>query len=195
MKRTICFAFVAGVAFVTNAANILWGHDSTYYVSGWNVYEWTCMEDTKYFLSIFFKWNNGDFSIDHIGWEYDNAAVMVRGAVIDDSTVFDEVFPTGSMAIGDEGLYLGYKARSSDLQDESDSKCAYGWVYFTKNDTGTLDAEYAFDLDGGGMYIGGGAVPEPNSCALFLIGTSLLALCRRRSCRGSPSPRSPDLHG
>ena len=51
----------------------------------------------------------------------------------------------------------------------------------------TMDADYnlviassAIDLDGGPMIVGGGAIPEPSSGVLLLLGTIILALRRKR---------------
>ena len=50
-----------------------------------------------------------------------------------------------------------------------------------------MDADYnlviassAIDLDGGPMIVGGGAIPEPSSGVLLLLGTIILALRRKR---------------
>ena len=58
----------------------------------------------------------------------------------------------------------------------------YGWVELkiTSENKATLVAS-AIDLDGGAMIVGGGAIPEPTSAALLLLGLAGLLLRRIRA--------------
>lgn len=59
----------------------------------------------------------------------------------------------------------------------------YGWVELSVDPDGNLIYHgSAVDLDGGAMYVGGGAVPEPTGGLLLVAG--LAALCLRRRVAG-----------
>ena len=66
---------------------------------------------------------------------------------------------------------------------EPDRYLVYGWVEVSWGYEPTVLAS-AWDVDGGAMYVGGGAVPEPTGAMLALVGMALLALRRKRWLRG-----------
>ena len=55
----------------------------------------------------------------------------------------------------------------------------YGWVEFGfDNHEGLIVVNGALDMDGGPMIVGSGAIPEPSSALLLLLGFAGLALRR-----------------
>lgn len=66
-----------------------------------------------------------------------------------------------------------------------DCYLAYGWVALAlDSDSEPTVLASAWDVDGGAMYVGGGAVPEPTGAMLALVGMAVLASRRKRWLRG-----------
>lgn len=83
-----------------------------------------------------------------------------------------------------EPIYLGIVVDSEVcmLEDGSFySSPVYGWAGLMVADGEVHVLGSAFDLDGGAMLVGGGAIPEPSSAMLLLIGLAGLCLKRRRA--------------
>ncbi len=111
------------------------------------------------------------------------ASNLAFGTLIDGSSVFNTVTPSGSaLATGSPALF-GFRFRNEgpDLASAADDTVHFGWarVILTNNVPGTL-VDYAFEsmpLTG----IQAGVVPEPSTYALFGAGLAgLLAWSRRR---------------
>lgn len=83
-----------------------------------------------------------------------------------------------------EPIYLGIAVDSEVcmLEDGSFySSPVYGWAGLMVADGEVHVLGSAFDLDGGGMIVGGGAIPEPSSATLLLVGLAGLCLKRKRA--------------
>ena len=77
----------------------------------------------------------------------------------------------------DDFVYLAFMNETSGGQ-------RFGWVQIGLEEDVLRVLGSAWDVDGGAMYVGGGAVPEPTGAMLALVGMALLALRRKRSLRG-----------
>ena len=77
-----------------------------------------------------------------------------------------------------ETLYLAWAgATQSNPYDAT-----FGWMALTLDDVGKLHiSSSAWDIDGDPITVGMGAIPEPSSFLLLLVGGAMLALRRRRS--------------
>lgn len=88
----------------------------------------------------------------------------------------------------DSPFYLAVKAEGFDwdtlFADDAyvlTGDARYGWVELAVDASGDLKVmSSAWDLDGGAMYVGGGAVPEPSSVLLMLLGLTGLSLRRKK---------------
>ena len=162
-------------------ASVVWDIDcKVSEIEGWNAYEYFVIIDT-FMPQVFLSSSDGKFYYDHLGSDGNRSAVSSLGAIIDSDYVFNTVHPEGEMVLGEDGIYLAYRAAGwSIVGDAEEQIYAYGWIHFYLKDDGALYATSAFDLDGGAMYVGGGAVPEPASGALTIAGCLLLMLRRRR---------------
>ena len=86
------------------------------------------------------------------------------------------------MIFGEDGTgYLGFAAIAyTESSGYTDEYLAYGWVQLALDPlSNPVVVASAWDVDGGAMIVGGGAVPEPTSGLLFLLGISVLVLKRR----------------
>lgn len=87
----------------------------------------------------------------------------------------------GASAVADVGdhLYLAFKCGYENSEMEV-SDPVYGWVSFAVGRDGSLEYSHsAWDLDGGAMIVGSGAIPEPSSGLLLLMGFAVLSLKRK----------------
>lgn len=75
-----------------------------------------------------------------------------------------------------DSLYLAFIAPIQSGTDSGD--LLYGWVSLDVEDNQLTLTESAFSKDA--LYVGGGAVPEPSTGMLLLLGISVLGLRRRR---------------
>lgn len=67
----------------------------------------------------------------------------------------------------------------------------YGWIELNLSDDGILAVGHsAWDLEGGAMLVGGGAVPEPSGGLLLAIG--MLTLLLRRAAHAEACPGIAD---
>ena len=83
-----------------------------------------------------------------------------------------------------ESVYLAFKTIAYD--DQSNPYPVYGWVEVSVPGLEPKVLGSAWDLDGGAMIVGSGAIPEPTSGLLLILGAAALALRRRRSLRPGP---------
>ena len=78
---------------------------------------------------------------------------------------------------GDDSIFLAF---STLVYDESgENYLAYGWVEVAIEGVNPVVLSSAWDVDGGAMYVGGGAVPEPAGGLLIALGLAALCLQRR----------------
>ena len=82
-----------------------------------------------------------------------------------------------------ESIYLAFSTIAYD--DQTTPYPVYGWVEISASGDAPTVLSSAWDIDGGAMIVGGGAVPEPTSGLLLLIGMAGLAL-RRKSTSTQP---------
>ena len=82
-----------------------------------------------------------------------------------------------------ESIYLAFSTIAYD--DQSNPYPVYGWVEISASGDAPTVLSSAWDTDGGPMIVGAGAVPEPTSGLLLLLGIAGLAL-RRKSTATPP---------
>lgn len=135
-----------------------------------------------------------EMTIGESGWTSLNSfttwALAYSGEVISDSLVNDSsrIFFNGdgfgvynSIVVDavDDVFYLAFKAqtfKNPDLYDKG--VAAFGWVEIGVCYGELYVRSSAIALDGSQMIVGGGAVPEPASGLLVLLGVAALALRR-----------------
>lgn len=81
----------------------------------------------------------------------------------------------------DSDIYLIFAVGSTEDYNNNipDPNCLYGWAHLEVNKNGELGLlESAIGLDGQSMIVG--AIPEPSSGLLLILGLSLLSLRRKR---------------
>lgn len=83
-----------------------------------------------------------------------------------------------------KSVYLAFKTIAYD--DQSNPYPVYGWVEVSVPGLEPKVLASAWDLDGGAMIVGSGAIPEPTSGLLLILGAAALALRRSRSLRPGP---------
>lgn len=120
--------------------------------------------------------------------------VVSAEAFNDASNVFySQQFGKGSVqrSVGvnvEEAIYLSVKVEGYDwdryfAEDEYvlTGDVRYGWVALCADQAGNLSMlSSAIDLDGDGIIVGGGSIPEPSSGVLMLLGLASLGLKRKR---------------
>ena len=111
------------------------------------------------------------------------------------STMYDSHIESDySIDISDSrSIYLAFKVIAYD--DQSNPFPVYGWVEVSAPMPGSEPKilPSAWDTDGGAMIVGAGAVPEPTSGLLLLLGVAGLAL--RRKSTGASRVRASGFEG
>ena len=81
-----------------------------------------------------------------------------------------------SVALTDDDVYMGMAVEAYD--SNSNPYVVYGWMKFDPLYDGDINC--AWDIDGGAMVVGGGAIPEPSSGVLMAIGLAMLGVRRKK---------------
>lgn len=127
---------------------------------------------------------------DEITDDYLNSAPLIISYL--DGAGINETQGSGSCSVKDGKAYLAFKAYGGDFPDgqPTDWKYLYGWVELTREGDHMIVSNSAFG-DVYGLRVGSGAIPEPTSTVLTLVGFCLLAL-RRKISAGSETEIPPE---
>ncbi len=175
-----------------NAANVVWsGGRIEYYAPGENwgydsgvqIYNWWVIVgdgdiSVNVFMDVQSTYSSADYSFLSKS-DNDRFLVMSPGETINASTM------AGAGMIGEtmhvdlyNTVFVAYETLA--YKDIYTPYKVYGWVEFGfDNPEGLIVVNGALDMDGGPMLVGGGAIPEPSSWVLLLLGFAGLALRRR----------------
>lgn len=211
MRKHVLIFFCVSAAFATNAANVIWNVvsiESGQYqtlctrVSDENVSIWAGYEVAVSIndnLATLTPNPDGSLLIQHGSWmpaqygELVSSDTMLRQksyfeyGSIDPS---DFVYDLKAMVVETEvSQYLKFIVQSdSEIYEYLDGRrveiptCYYGWAEYLIESDGTISIlSSALELDGGSIFVGGAAIPEPTSGVLFVVGIGLLALRRKFS--------------
>ena len=81
-----------------------------------------------------------------------------------------------------DSLYLAIETQTwKDEYFYVKDKIAYAWVELEISEGEISVVDSAFNFDGGAMYVGGGAVPEPMGGMLLLLGFATMMLKRKKN--------------
>lgn len=107
------------------------------------------------------------------------------------SSIDDDDFFSNSFSVeANSAVYLMFTIITGGLGEEYESPI-YGWIELNLSDDGILAVGHsAWDLEGGAMLVGGGAVPEPSGGLLLAIG--MLTLLLRRAAHAEACPGIAD---
>ena len=177
-------------AFRLCAACVVWsGGSVSYYAPGENwgygpgvqIYGWGLNADDRIYIDVFM---DVQLASDSAGFSFlsksdsDRFLRMTPGEKIDASTMTGAGMIDGAMHVDlYNTVFIAYETIA--YKDIHTQYNVYGWVEFGFDDSnGLIVVNGALDLDGGPMMVGGGAIPEPSSGLLVLLG--LVALSLRR---------------
>lgn len=108
-----------------------------------------------------------------------NADAFVAADCIPLSNWYDETASNGRFVSDKNDFYLAFMTIGTNVKDDIER---YGWFHVALNDELEMSIlDSGIGLYGESVYVGGGAVPEPNSGILYLFG--FLTLMVRRSHR------------
>ena len=191
MKACI-WLFLSLIGGFANAANVVWGGgqieyyavgENWGYESGVQIYNWwvvagggnICVNvfmdvqptDAMANFTFLSKSSTDRFLKVSTGGTID--ASTMAGADMINETMYVDLYNT---------VFIGYETVAYD--DVYTPYNVYGWVEFGfDNQDGLIVVNGAMDVDGGGMIAGGGAIPEPSSAWLLILGIAGLALRRK----------------
>lgn len=181
IKDALAFLCLAA-ALSASGANVAWGEDCKLSkIPEWNCFVYNNQIDT-FTIHIGVLVSGGSYYLDsYLGLDENRAAVASKGDVVSSSYAFNGEWPMDAVDLDGEGIYMAYKTMGWVVEPEAEEIYAYGWVRLYIGEDGEMYGSSAFDLDGGAMYVGGGAVPEPTSGLFVLLGLCILGLRRIRS--------------
>ena len=176
---------------LATAANVVWsGGRIEYYAPGANwgydpgvqIYDWWVVAgdgdvSVNVFMDVQSTYSSADFSFLSKS-DADRFLVMSPGETIDASTMVDAGMIGQTMHVDlYNTVFIAYETVA--YKDIYTPYNVYGWVEFGfDNPEGLIVVNGALDMDGGPMIVGSGAIPEPSSGLLLLLGVAGLALRR-----------------
>ena len=159
---------------------------------GNDTYLWPTEDTTRHgSLAPVQYWNSGAWLEAYVGDLVDESTIFGRH----DYWFYEMAKSQPEYAYGEpriidfeKSYYLMFAIEDADdawayrLKETTDPpKLYYGWAEYAVSEDGTFRIlNSAIDFDGGAMIVGGGAVPEPTSGLLLLLGVAGLALRRQR---------------
>lgn len=201
IKKISLFCLLFCIGFQGYSANVIWGtygEDSFIYPTPTSsaVKDWFWGTEESY-LHFFFTQSIGDdsYSMTSADFAYGHHSIMAimynaeAGDLIDggvgsrNELFWDFYGDSGQTLVGktitidkDKTFYLGIV-----LVDVTyDEGPRYGWVEFGLDGDKIIPVASALDLDGSSIYVGSGAIPEPRSAMLLLLGLAGVSLKRKR---------------
>ena len=196
LNRISCIAlgFMATL-LGASGANVQWDLVGCRVDSVWGGGPWYCFEGTGQLPMVLVVEGglDGIVASQFLGgsgnlW----ARVMQPGDVVDASSMLGNDKDYFYHSIEGAGHVRGDYAISRDQEsvylailtegwtEDYERYYVYGWLEMGVSGEPSLLAS-AFDLYGGGMIVGGGAIPEPSSATLLLVGLAGLGLKRKRA--------------
>lgn len=192
IKRQIfTVLFAMGISVSSFGANVAWNTVKTVYmdlVGDGNVYQTFDTSISVVFSALVSPANDGWQPAKGVSSICDVWIREMRpGDVVSGETMLAEgldYFYVAKQGMGnpqsdydlifeDEPKYLAFASPTGGAQNPY---MAYGWIE-VDSDFNVLAS--AIELDGGDIVVGGGAIPEPTSTLLLLLGISGLALRRK----------------
>ena len=192
LVSVLCAGFVHSASVVWNQAGVsketVWG-GGPYYCVGGESYS----QDRSMNLLFVIEGGTGGWIASEFcaGTCTIRTRMMSAGDVVDLDSMFGpdkEYFYVGSVEPYDfssdyainpiiyDKVFLGFAAEA--WSDTYEVYTVYGWIELNVAGEPSVISS-AWDMDGGGMIVGGGAIPEPSSGLMVLFGLAVLGLRRK----------------